>query len=254
MNKKMRKFTGIKLSYIYALPASLNQHSVTRKRLFKTIRASIIFVFIIFLGRRVYFVFYESRGCNDFNLDIPERYYWLFDSTKINSLICEYPIGNAGAKKYKYLYTYKNQYRYFIIEDAILNSLNLDKITDTTNPVSSNKLYIDPSSENDMYWGGHILLRSKLCIDSSNRFIINIGEERKAVRNDSLHYIYFKGRFKSILMQNENYENQYLIKYDQPTQTTILFYKPKKILYLIIINAIEGFQEQENGIEFLSLK
>lgn len=89
-------------------------------------------------------------------LDDTERYLWLFDSTKTSSFKCEYPLGNAAAKKYRFLYTYKNQYRYLIIEDAKLSSLLLDKISDTLANVSSSKVYIDPSEINDMYSGGHL--------------------------------------------------------------------------------------------------
>jgi hypothetical protein len=237
------------------LAVSLNRLSVTRKKLILLISASILLVALIFIGRRLYYVFYEAKGCKeDFILDKTDRYLWLFDSSKTSSLKCEYPLGNDVAKKYRFIYTYKNQFRYLIIEDAKLNSLLLDKITDTLNAISSSKVYIDPSEVNDGYWGGHIYFQSKLCIDSSNRFLLNIGEDTKAVKNDKLQTLYFNGLFKNILMQNENYENQYLVKYDKPTQTTILFYKPQKILYLIIINPIGTIPGQDIGIDNLSLK
>lgn len=187
-------------------------------------------------------------------MDRTDRYLWLFDSSKASSLKCEYPLGNDYAKKYRFIYTYKNQFRYLIVEDDKLNNTSLDKITDTLNAVSSSRVYIDPSEVNDWYGGGHIYFQSKLCIDSSNRFLVNTGEKTTKIKNDALQTLYFKGLLKNVLLQNENYESQYLIRYDKPTQTTILFYKPKKILYLIIINPIANVHDQDDGIDNLSLK
>lgn len=228
---------------------------MTRKRITLLISVSILLVTLIFIGRRLYYVFYEAKGCNEyFMMDRTDRYYWLFDSSKTYSLKCDYPLGNDIAKKYRFIYTCNNQFRYLIIEDEKLNSLLLDKITDTLNIVSSNKIYIDPSEVNDWFGGGHIYFQSKLCIDSSNRFLINTGEKTKMVKNDTLQTLYFQGVLRNVLIQNENFENQYLMRYDKPTQTTILFYKRQKILYLIIINPITTVSENDNGFDKLDLK
>ncbi|MFN8251203.1 MAG: hypothetical protein U0V75_04915 [Ferruginibacter sp.] len=228
---------------------------MTKRKFILLISACILLAAIIFIGQRLYYVFHEAKGCNeDFMMDRTDRYLWLFDSSKTSLLKCDYPLGNDSAKKYRFIYTYKNQFRYLIVEDASLNNISLDKITDTLNSVSSSKVYINPSEVNDWYGGGHIYFQSKLCIDLSNRFLINSGEQAIAVKNDTLQTLYFDGLFKNVLLQNENYENQYLIRYDKPTQTTILFYKPKKILYLIVINPIVAAVGQGNGIDNLSLK
>ena len=143
-------------------------------------------------------------------LDRTDKYLWLFDSSKTSSLECEYPLGNDSAKKYRFIYNYKNQFRYLIVEDAKLNNISLDKITDTLNTVSSSKVYIDPSEVNDWYGGGHIYFQSQICIDSSNRLLINTGEQSTKIKNDTLQILCFKGLFKNVLLQNENYANLFI--------------------------------------------
>lgn len=187
-------------------------------------------------------------------MDRTDRYLWLFDSSKTASLKCEYPLGNDGLKKYRFIYTYKNLYRYLIIEDAKLNNIALDKITDTLNAGSSGNDSMDPSEINDWYGGGHMYVQSKLCIDSSNSLQLNTGEPVRQVKPDSLQALFFNGFFKNVQIKNEKYERQYLIKYDIPTQTTVLFYKPQKTLYIIVVNPISSIQDQNNGIGNLSLK
>ena len=91
-------------------------------------------------------------------------------------------------------------------------------------------------------------------ISSSNILLLNFSEDSKVAKTDTSNRISFTGLMKNILIQNDNKENQYLIKYDKPTQTTIFFYKPSNILYLIIINAFKGIEGDDIGIENLNLK
>lgn len=228
---------------------------MTKRRISLLIFGSILFFVLLFVGRRFYYVFYEAKGCDEvFMMDRKDRYFWLFDSSKASLLKCEYSLGNDSAKKYRFIYTYNNQFTYLIVEDDRLNGISLDRISDTLNRVSSFEVYMDPSEVNDWHGGRHIYFQSKICIDSSNGLIVNLGEPFTKFKNDSLRTLYFKGVLKNVLFQNESIENQYLVKYDNPTPTTILFYKPQNILYLIIINPFNGVHDTASGICNLSIK
>jgi len=243
------------VSYILVLSPSKKITLIKRRRAFPIISIVITLTVFIFLCNRFYYVFVQAKHCDeDFMLDNTNRYFWLFDSSKIVSLKCEYPLGNSAERKYRFLYTYNDRYRYWIIEDANLNTVTLNNISDTFSDVSSSKVYIDPSEINDVGWGGDMYFKSKLCIDSSNILLLNFSEDSKVAKTDTSNRISFTGLMKNILIQNDNKENQYLIKYDKPTQTTILFYKPSNILYLIIINAFKGIEGDDIGIENLNLK
>ncbi len=105
-----------------------------------------------------------------------------------------------------------------------------------------------------MGWGGHIYFNSKLCIDSSNNLILNFDNDSKLEKSYALNRVSFTGTLKNLLIQNENKENQYFLKYDKPTLTSLIFYKPKNIIYIIIVSAFEGRKDSDIGLGNLNLK
>ena len=188
-------------------------------------------------------------------LDKPDTFLWLFDSSKSSSLKCEYQLANFSTGKFRYLYTYKNAYKYFISQDSSLNEISLKNITDTIDHTNiGEEEFINPAEINDLYWGGRIYFRSKICIDSSNRLMLHINSDQSIIESDSSNFRQFTGNIKSIFIKNEQYEPQYLIMYDKPKKTTILFYKPNTILYMVIINDFDGSKNPENGSNNLVLK
>jgi hypothetical protein len=190
----------------------------------------------------------------EFMTDKPNTFLWLFDSTVSSSLKCEYSLGNPSIRKFRFLYTYKDRCKYLISQDSSLNNISLNNIRDSMSHDNMGEDVIKIADIDDLYWGGRIYFRSKICIDSSNRLLLNINSNDTIT--DSLYpgYKLIEGKMKSILIQNENYENQYLIKYDKPKMTRIVFYKPKSIMYMIVINDFEGFKNNDNGMKYLQLK
>ncbi len=186
--------------------------------------------------------------------DHSDRYFWLFDSSKIASLTNKYALGNSAGKKYRFLYTFNNQYRYWIFEDAKLNNVPLDRIKDTMVDISSSKVYINPSTFNDMGWGGHIFFESRLCTDSSNSLLLNFDTDSEVEKVNDSNIVSFTGMLTNVLIQNENIENEYLLKYDRPTQTAIYFYKPMETLYVIVVNPFEGRKDIDLAIQNLNLR
>lgn len=199
-----------------------------------------ISAFLIFIGYRLYHIYYNDKGClEDFMFDKSHKYLWLFDSTKIEGVKCVYPLGNPKGEKYRFVYTYKKQYRYIILEDKNLNSVALNNIKDTVGSVTSG-IYISPSEGNKLGWGQPIDFSSKICIDPSNHLLLNFDADGKLKKTISSNRISFSGSFTTLLIQNENKNSQYVAKFSKPTQTTLLFYKPKDVLYVIIINSFSG--------------
>ena len=184
----------------------------------------------------------------------PETYFWLFDSVKRSSLKCEYALGNPNIGKFRFLYTLKKECKYFISQDSRLNGISLNNIKDTINHSDIAEDIISFAEINDLYWGGRLYFRSKICTDSSNRLLLCINSDDKLTEVDSNKFKYFTGKIKSVVIQNENREPQYFIRYDNPKKTTLLFYKPNTILYLIIINDFEGSKSNIDNIANLSLK
>jgi hypothetical protein len=188
-------------------------------------------------------------------LDRPNTFLWLFDSAKRSSLKGEYQLANFNTDKFRYLYTYKDVCKYFISVDSSLNQISLTNIKDTIDHTAIKEDdFINPAEINDLYWGGRIYFRSKICIDSSDKLILSINSDSSVIQSDSLNYRKFTGNIKSIFIKNENYEPQYFVMYDKPKKTTILFYKPKAILYMIIINDFDGSKRVIDELGNLILK
>jgi hypothetical protein len=54
-------------------------------------------------------------------------------------------------------------------------------------------------------------------------------------------------------IENENGEIQYLLKYDRLQKTSIIFHKPKNILYIVIVNSFSDTSEISEAISKLQL-
>jgi hypothetical protein len=220
---------------------------------------TVLVVFVIFfaaLGIITYAVLHTDNQCKDWKgmYDQKMRYHWLFDSTKNSFLDCPYPTGNASQKRYRFLYTYNNQHRYFIVEEHNINNVRLNNIKDTIAGLSSDDYNINPHMQDDMGWGGHLTFTSKVCTDSSNTLQLIFDKDSKVVRTDSLNRIVFSGLIKRVLIQNEFKENQHLLAYDNLTPTSIILYRPGNTLYFIIVNAFEGRSDVKEAMENLNLK
>lgn len=181
------------------------------------------------------------------------KYKWLFDSTITDSLECVYPLGSEAESNYQFIYTYKNQYRYVIIENRKNNNVKLNMITNDVIKLTSKNIKIDPSTYNDIGWGGNLLLQSQLCLDSSNRLKLNFNPGSTISKNDTLNYTVYKGLFQSVLIKNEKNTNLYFFKYNKPKQTSIVFYKPEDALYIILINSFDGVHGEDLGIKLLNI-
>ncbi|RYE53386.1 MAG: hypothetical protein EOP48_14515 [Sphingobacteriales bacterium] len=216
-------------------------------------------VIVIFLIPHIasYVISRTYSPCTDWKgmYDQQTRYHWLFDGDKASLLDCKYPTGNLTQGNYRFLYTYNNRHRYFIIEEAKLNNVPLSKVKDTISDLTSDvEDYINPSAGGDMGWGGHITFTSKVCVDSSNTLKLIFAKDSKVLRTDSSNRIVFSGLMQSVLIQNEHNENQHLLQYDNLTPTAIILYKPEDILYLIVVNAFEGQGDVNIAIKGLNLK
>jgi hypothetical protein len=223
------------------------------KRKVKFIVRGAVVVFIVFIAYRIFYAF--NNKCDiGFLLNRPETYFWLFDSAKRPSLKCEYALGNPSIGKFRFLYTYNKECKYFISQDSSLNRISLNNIKDTINHSYISESIISFAEVNDLYWGGRIYFSSKICTDSSHRILLCINSDDKITEVDSNNFKLFTGRIKNVVVQNDNNEPQYFIMYDSPKKTSLLFYKPKAILYFIIINDFEGSNTKIDGITNLDLK
>ena len=179
----------------------------------------------------------------------------MFDSTVTNSLKVENATGNIKNAKYRFCYNYKNLYRYIIVEDEKLNNTSLNDITVLNTNINLKKSYIE-SSEGFETWEGnkHFTITSNLYGNFSNKLTLNFNNESKISKYNSLNSLSFKGLFEIVLFENENRNNQYLLKYDKMTESEIIFYKPNNKLYFILIIPFSDKINLQNGTSLLRLK
>ena len=236
------------------LPASINTVTLKNNRattkLISIIAISAVIAFIFI--RLLYFVNSYPKCNEEVMPDTKERYLWLFDNTEKEMISCKYPLGNSAIEKYRYLYTYNNRFTYLIIEDSKLNGVTLEKVSLDT-MVKKITGDITPSELNDLFWVGHINFKSKFCIDSSNSLKISPSTFANFQVDNSLHNKIFRGQVKQMSIENENGEIQYLLKYDRLQKTSIIFHKPKNILYIVIVNSFSDTSEISEAISKLQL-
>ena len=184
-----------------------------------------------------------------------DRYFWLFDGSVTNNLRIEDAAGNIKNSKFRFLYNYKNLYRYLIVEDEKFDKVLLDEIEHLQIGLNPNKMSIT-SSEGFETWERkkHVSITSNLCTDQSDKLTLNFNKEAKIWQYDSLNRLLLKGKFESLLIKNENSKIQYLIKYDKETTSEIIFYKPKDRLYLILVIPFSDEIELGKGVDNLNFK
>lgn len=153
--------------------------------------------------------------------------------------------------KYRFVYTYDNKYRYIVFGDSSLNNISLKNIKDTIN---NNLFKVEaPNEDNEMGWGGSFKYQAKMCIDSSNKLIINVVSNTGLDKSIDSNVTQLKGEFKEIAIQNEDYQTEYLIKFKNKTATNLLFYKKQGVFYMILVNPFEGTERNYNGVKHLNL-
>ncbi len=183
------------------------------------------------------------------------RYFWLFDSSVTNNLKIENAAGNIKNSKFRFLYNYKNLYRYLIVEDKKFDKVLLDEVKHQQIELNPNKISIK-SSEGFETWEGnkHVSISSNLCTDQSDKLILDFNKEAKILQYESLDRLSFKGKFQTLLIENEISKNQYLIKYDKETASEIIFYKSKDMLYFILVIPFNDKIDLAKGVANLNFK
>jgi len=212
-------------------------------------------IVVVAFGMKYYKTYQSTRPCMLKGLPAQkDHYFWLFDSSKRVMLDCKIPMGNPSIGKYWFLYTYAAQYRYVIFENHSYNSVPLRRVSDSTEAINPNGEYINPSEGGSYGWGGQLFASSKVCTDVCSELQITFNNGSQMARKSEADKIVFSGLMTNALLKNHEGEIQSLIRYDKPTRTTLVLYKPHGKLYFILINPFEGSEDFDMGLENLILE
>ncbi|MEO5944238.1 MAG: hypothetical protein ABIP30_16125 [Ferruginibacter sp.] len=209
-----------------------------------------IIIFCIFIFNR----FSEISNCVLVDTNPTDKYYWMFNKSVIDDLVVESSVGNLKNRKYRSSYTYKNLYRYLIIEDSKFDKIFLTQLKFSTTEINTNTRYIETSEgfeTSDSNKDVNII--SNLCTDLSNKLTLYFNKQASISKYDLSNKTYFTGTFESFLLKNEKEKTQYFFRYDHPTMSEIIFYKPKDRLYFIIVIPFNNQIDLQKGVENLTL-
>ena len=213
----------------------------------------VLIAVIIFISFQVVYLLTSYNRCNhDFDLQNKDRYLWLFKKTDADTINCYYPLANIKFEKFRYLYACNDEFTYLIIEESQLRNVSLNKINVAAGR-KVNKSLITPWERNDLHWIGHIDFQSKFCIDTSSELKVNVDNSAFVETGISSNKRIFSGNIKEMSIENEEGTVQYLLKYDKPEKTGVIFYRLNNKLYIIIANSFSDSTDLNRAISKLLL-
>jgi len=214
-----------------------------------------IFTILLILAGRIVFQYITTIPCQYapyFGSD--NRYHWLFQDSIVKDLDKFYSVGNVNEAIYAY--NYKKDFRIIIWELPESNLVDLKNIKYNWD-INIERVIISPQATGSIENDPEITIESKLCPSFYNGIIgFNLGQGSKIFR-ELMHneYASFYGQFDKVGIVDENNDYQIVFTYSKiiAMPAELIFYKGRNSFFIIIINAIEKGQIDENTISILKL-
>ncbi len=214
-----------------------------------------IFAIVLILVGRIVFQYIATIPCQYtpyYGSD--NRYHWLFQDSIVKDVDKFYSVGNENEAIYAY--NYKKDFRIIIWELPENNLIDLKNIKYNWD-LNIERVIISPEATGSIENDPEITIESRLCPSFYNGIIgFNLGHGSKVYRElRHNQYKSYYGKFDKVGIVDANNDYQILLTYSNITTipAELIFYKGRNSFFVIIINAIENGQIDENTINILKL-
>jgi hypothetical protein len=184
------------------------------------------------------------------------KYEFLFDSAIRQDLHACYSAGNFKTNEFIFAYTYLSKFRYIIIEEKNLQSINPHFIRYSQIVQDDTKEDINPSSGCEIDCGPSLKIDKTICLDFKSTMSITFNTKADVEIIDSLQSRSFSGVFKQVLFKNDEAENELLFTFDQSDSypSWLTCFQSKNSFYIILVNSFDNKTRLSDGIKLLRIE